>query len=149
MRFNREIFDKAFTYIMDHPEEWDQRTWGKRDKCGTAFCLGGTIAIQNGYVPVWSHHESCDSGCCPEHWEFEGVQRRGGRGNVVRHAQDVANELLFGEQDPEYHGLYTGNNKLSDLYRKARDCEKRSAEDAVRDAEINAVHVVPNHGLVL
>ncbi len=63
---SREACDQrlwdALSFLTDHPEHWNQRTWGLAPRgsegvirdggwpCGTVACLGGTAAIQAGLV---------------------------------------------------------------------------------------------------
>lgn len=43
----------ALEHITAHPEEWKQDNWAERTACGTACCLGGTVALQAGYELNW------------------------------------------------------------------------------------------------
>lgn len=47
----------AMDSIRKHPEQWDQTTWASKTDCGTAFCLGGWMAIHDGWK---FHHEVGD-----------------------------------------------------------------------------------------
>lgn len=43
-------------YITEHPEEWDQNTWGEGGlSCGTRACFGGTACIIAGEAALCIH----------------------------------------------------------------------------------------------
>lgn len=46
----------AAEYLSEHPEEWDQGTWGQvKPGCGTRACLGGTGALISGEAHLEEH----------------------------------------------------------------------------------------------
>lgn len=56
---NVPLLQKALDYITAHPKEWDQTEWFRRvvrddgKTCGTTCCLAGTVALLEGWEPVW------------------------------------------------------------------------------------------------
>lgn len=44
---------EIYRYIVAHPDEWDQHRYGRRTKCGTAYCFAGHAAVRAGAEPVW------------------------------------------------------------------------------------------------
>lgn len=57
---NLDKLDQAIAYIEAHPEEHDQGLWFGERGCGTTACLAGTVAVLNGWVPVFEHGEARD-----------------------------------------------------------------------------------------
>lgn len=53
---NVALLQKALDFITEHPEQWHQGDWMTRTSCGTACCLAGTIALMEGYKPVWEDY---------------------------------------------------------------------------------------------
>lgn len=55
VRPNIARLDAAIGYIEEHPEEHDQRWWFFKDpnNCGTTRCLAGTVAMQDGWKPLY------------------------------------------------------------------------------------------------
>lgn len=49
---NIDALDQAMTFIVDHPDKHDQRTW----VCETGACLAGHVTLLNGYRAV-SHYD--------------------------------------------------------------------------------------------
>jgi hypothetical protein len=50
---NLEKLDAAIAHIEAHPEEHDQNWWFRKRDCGTTACLAGTLALLDGWEPVW------------------------------------------------------------------------------------------------
>jgi hypothetical protein len=46
--------DAALKYIDEHPEQWNQASWGDRWSCGTTFCVAGVVALLDGAQLAWS-----------------------------------------------------------------------------------------------
>lgn len=58
MERNRELFNQIADLIEQHPEQYDQETYGdpilnvENERCGTAHCIGGFACAISGYKPV-------------------------------------------------------------------------------------------------
>ena len=48
MKRNVELLQRTMQYIMDHPEQHDQRHWVVNTDCGTAACFAGWAMILSG-----------------------------------------------------------------------------------------------------
>ncbi len=46
---NVPLLRKVLDHITAHPEEHDQREYGVRTNCGTAYCLAGHVAVMQGH----------------------------------------------------------------------------------------------------
>ncbi|MFE7797036.1 hypothetical protein [Nocardia sp. NPDC057440] len=40
---NWPLLVSAIEQIINHPETWNQGTWGKKNECGTAYCVAGWV----------------------------------------------------------------------------------------------------------
>lgn len=47
---NVALLEETLTYIRDHPEEWNQNTWGAgaTTSCGTPACFAGRAIVLSG-----------------------------------------------------------------------------------------------------
>ncbi len=43
------LLKETYNYIMEHPWEHNQRTWGVKNSCGTAYCFAGHAVLLAGY----------------------------------------------------------------------------------------------------
>lgn len=77
-------------YITEHPEEWDQGTWG----CGTRACLGGRALIMTGLAEIRPYE-----GTGVEVLELVGPQPLGT-------SSSVAGKLLELDSDAAYSLFY-------------------------------------------
>ena len=48
MAFNLELVERALKQIEAFPEEWDQNDWRTQNRCGTAYCFAGHVAMLAG-----------------------------------------------------------------------------------------------------
>lgn len=48
--------DAAMDYLRAHPEQHDQRYWGRQTPCGTTMCLAGTVAHLAGHEFYWENY---------------------------------------------------------------------------------------------
>lgn len=48
---NVELMERTMTYIRDHPEEWDQKTFVSA--CGTTHCFAGTALRLSGETVLY------------------------------------------------------------------------------------------------
>jgi len=119
-----EALQQALDYIVDHPEEWDQKRWityinangGKRTSgqasviqgCQTAACLAGRIAIQSPEIT----HEIDYFG----YVDGDAVRYKGREETVW----DAVSLLLLGKTyDHDLYPLFHGDNTLSNLFYEA------------------------------
>jgi len=42
---NAALLRETLAYIQEHPESWNQRTWGMTSECGTVACFAGWAAM--------------------------------------------------------------------------------------------------------
>lgn len=91
------------------PSEWDQGLWlvNRTGSCGTACCIAGKVAIEDGGVPVWN------SGS-PSAGEPSSTVRLPGRGDVL--VEEYAAEAL-GLDDDQADMLFSGDNDLDAILR--------------------------------
>lgn len=93
-----EQLDRALKWIDENPNLHDQRIWFEQAECGTACCLAGTVAMLNGWQPVFG---------------TEGVDQRVTGvvtdGTLYRPVQEVAQELLRIDRYDANHLFCSGN----------------------------------------
>jgi hypothetical protein len=46
---NIELIDRIIAHLTEHPEEHNQKIWGRRDECGTRACVAGWAIILSGH----------------------------------------------------------------------------------------------------
>ena len=76
MSKNLPLLWKTLDHIEAHPDEWFQRDWVLKTKCGTAFCFAGTAVMlaHSDAEVVWAEDE-------PKEWDtscdvlIDGVKR--------------------------------------------------------------------------
>lgn len=106
---NLEKLDEAIAYIEAHPEEHDQGTWFARGGCGTTACLAGTVAVLDGWTPVWRSDRS---------GEARDVEKDG----VIRYVGGVATDVLGIDDDgDERDYLFFCAADLDDIKRFRRE----------------------------
>jgi hypothetical protein len=42
-----------YRFIRDNPEEWVQASFGRRNPCGTAYCVAGHAVVRAGHTVRW------------------------------------------------------------------------------------------------
>lgn len=89
--------DAALAYIEEHPEEWDQFSWGRRtprNACGTAGCIAFHVGrIDGAEMTWWGSSLELIGGASPSRYARESLD--------LRIDQSTA--------------LFMGNNSLDDL----------------------------------
>lgn len=86
---NFEPLDDGITYAVEHPEGIDFGYFFAKTPCGTTACLGGTIAQQAGWRPVWGPGDDDDT---------SDVEKAG----EVRYAREVAADLIGADSDQAF-----------------------------------------------
>jgi L-asparaginase II len=116
---NVPVLRKALEHITAHPEEWRQHSWAVQEAgCGTAYCLAGTIAVQQGYELDFEPVVLLDS---RDHAEVR-AQMASCTKDGQRIAEVAAREAGLPTYDIRSSGvghIFSGFNSLSDLWRMA------------------------------
>lgn len=99
---NVALLRKTLEHIEAHPDEWDQKWWAARTKCGTTFCFAGwTVALGSSTEVAWQYgYAVCTA-----------------TGELI---SDVARDLL-GLDDNQADRLFGGSNTLADIRRTVED----------------------------
>jgi hypothetical protein len=42
-----------YQHVKAHPEEWNQQNYGRREECGTAYCVAGWALVRAGADLDW------------------------------------------------------------------------------------------------
>ncbi len=93
------LLKETYTYILEHPEEHNQRLWQTfgRD-CGTAYCFAGMAVHLAGLEMNRNDH------VCGKEWEN------------APHINDVARKILGLEED-QAGQLFNAGNSIDDIRR--------------------------------
>lgn len=63
MTRNAEAIRKVADHIEAHPDQYLQAEYATRTDCGTAYCIAGTVGVQQGLQPARFNSEGRGSGC--------------------------------------------------------------------------------------
>ena len=109
-----EVLGRALDVIIADPDGWDQDVYGRREACGTAFCLAGHVAVTVlGYRPVWSGGRDAS---------LLSVVTSSGRRTPPDHAAAHALELLT--TDPELNVGWYPDARAERLFAAARSLRR-------------------------
>lgn len=50
------LLQKVMDHVTAHPEEHNQRNYGRQTPCGTTFCVAGHALLISGYTPLFTNY---------------------------------------------------------------------------------------------
>lgn len=138
-----DVLRRTLEYVLAHPEEYSQTTWGYRElPCQTVFCVAGHAAVTvGGATPVWLDGDDLDC-----------VIPAGTTARVA--VSDHARWLLGLRNDQALH-LFSGGNslrrvaELALLYSGGRVDVIDRVPSSDRDVEVEWVDSANSHGPAL
>lgn len=108
-KINVPLLRKTLEFVSEHPEEWNQRTWGYNFPCGTVGCFAHHACRLSGAEFVDAQHVLAAPGD-PRDRIFVHLGKR------VVHVSDRARRAL----GVENANLFGGANTLGDLREMVR-----------------------------
>lgn len=121
-----DLFDAVVAHIETHPEQWNQRTYGKREDGVMTGCFAFlTVLLADGPdVFMWSDEDDIDivvlDGAADEHAEqCEDVDDATceHRTYMVAHRAQFLLDISFAQTLGPYYGLFCANTTLDEIRR--------------------------------
>jgi hypothetical protein len=95
-------YEKCWAVVREieaHPHEWNQRSWGARNDCGTTACFAGRAVLMEGLTFRWEALPHGQLACLTEDGK-----------SILQTAMDILELTVAGAEQ-----LFAGANSLEDI----------------------------------